>query len=111
MVNPIVEILEYIKEDGINPFRSWLTGLRDRTARARIRVRLNRVRLGNFGDSKPVGLGVYELRIPYGPGYRVYFGKSSATIIILLCGGDKSSQSEDIKTAKQYWTDYKQRTG
>jgi len=81
-----IELREYLTEDGDNPFHKWLNSLKDRFARARIRVRLNRVRLGNFGDCKPVGKGVNELRVDYGPGYRVYYGKSEMTIVILLCG-------------------------
>ena len=77
--NPI-ELLEYLTEDGRNPFREWLEGLKDRRARARIRVRLNRVRLGNLGDCKSVGGGVSELRIRYGPGYRVYLGRKGNTL-------------------------------
>ena len=83
--------------------------MKDRAARARIRVRLNRVRLGNFGDSKPVGVGVSELRVDYGPGYRIYFSRDGSTVVILLCGRIKNSQSKDIKLAKKYWIDYRRR--
>ncbi len=97
-----IELLEYLTEEGRNPFREWLEGLRDRQARAKIRVRLNRIRLGNFGDCKNVGRGVSELRIPYGPGYRVYFGRKSTTVVILLHGGHKKRQSKDIALAQEY---------
>lgn len=80
-------------------FSMWLDGLHDIRARARIQARIERLSLGNSGDVKPVGAGVSELRIDYGPGYRVYFKKVGRTIIILLVGGDKSSQTSDIKTA------------
>jgi len=100
---------EYVTPDGKNPFRKWLHALRDVRARAKIRVRLNRVRLGNFGDAKAVGGGVLELRIPYGPGYRVYFARVGSTVVLLLCGGDKSSQKRDIEKAKEYWLDYERR--
>jgi len=106
MSNVQIEIREYLTEDGQNPFRKWLDGLRDRQARARIRMRLNRISLGNFGDSKSVGNGVNELRLPYGPGYRIYFGQSGNTIVILLYGGSKKTQSKDIALAKEYWYDY-----
>ena len=102
MSEPVIELREYLSESGQNPFRSWLESLRDRQARAKIRVRLNRIRLGNFGDSKSVGNGVSELRIPHGPGYRVYFGRKDDTIVILLYGGDKKSQSRDIALAQEY---------
>ncbi len=105
-----IEILEYLTEDNRNPFRKWLEGLRDRQARAKVRVRLNRIRLGNFGDCKSVGGGVNELRIPYGPGYRVYFGRQGNTVVILLCGGDKKTQPKDIALAKTYWEAYRRRT-
>jgi len=101
---------EYVTSTGKNPFRKWLLNLRDIHARARIRVRLNRIRSGNFGDVKSVGDGISELRIPHGPGYRVYFAKEGNIIVLLLCGGDKSSQATDIKTAKEYWADYNKRT-
>ena len=103
------ELREYVTAAGKNPFHDWLTGLHDLTGRAMIRVRLNRLRLGNFGDSKSVGAGVHELRVDCGPGYRVYFGRAGKAIVILLVGGDKGSQARDISKAQQYWDDY-QRT-
>lgn len=103
------EIKEYLTEDGESPFRKWLKSLKDVNARARIRVRLNRIRIGNLGDCKSVGSGVYELRIDYGPGYRVYFGQDGDEIIILLYGGDKKRQQKDIQNAINYWQDYKRR--
>lgn len=83
------ELLEFVLETGRSPFRAWLLALKDIQARARIRVRLNRIRLGNMGDCKSIGNGVCELRLNFGPGYRVYFGHQGQTIVILLCGGDK----------------------
>ncbi|NEQ98953.1 MAG: type II toxin-antitoxin system RelE/ParE family toxin [Cyanothece sp. SIO2G6] len=82
-------------------FASWFKELRDRRAKARIQARIDRMSLGNLGDFKAVGDGVCEIRIHYGPGYRVYYKKQGDMIIILLCGGDKSSQVSDIKKAKQ----------
>lgn len=81
-------------------FDSWLEKLRDRKARARIQAQIDRIELGNFGDVQPVGEGISELRIFYGPGYRVYFTKHSSVIVVLLVGGDKSSQEKDIERAK-----------
>jgi len=80
-------------------FAKWIDGLQDIRARARILVRIERLRAGNPGDVKPVGEGISELRIDYGPGYRVYFKKIGQKVIILLAGGDKKTQSKDIKTA------------
>jgi len=82
-------------------FQRWFTGLRDRQARARIQYRIDRLSDGNPGDVKPVGGGVSELRIAYGPGYRVYFVQRGSTLVILLCGGDKSRQARDIAEASQ----------
>lgn len=81
-------------------FRDWLAELRDREARVRIQYRIDRLSQGNLGDVKPVGGGVGELRITYGPGYRLYFVQRGPLLIVLLCGGDKSSQSRDIATAR-----------
>ncbi len=104
------DVREYLKLDGSNPFQEWLSKLKDVQTRARIRVRLNRIRMGNFGDCRPVGEGVHEFRIPFGPGFRVYFGNDGPTVVILLCGGEKKSQPRDIETAKKYWQDYRRRT-
>ncbi|MDO5646336.1 type II toxin-antitoxin system RelE/ParE family toxin [Paracoccus sp. (in: a-proteobacteria)] len=88
-------------------FDRWLSGLRDRRAAVRIAARLDRVAMGNPGDVEPVGGGISELRINYGPGYRVYFMQRGPVVIILLCGGDKSSQSRDIKLAKELAEEWK----
>ena len=82
-------------------FRKWRTRLKDERARASIASRLDRLAFGHAGDAEPVGQGISELRIHHGPGYRVYFQKRGDTIIVLLCGGDKSTQAKDIKTAKR----------
>jgi putative addiction module killer protein len=82
-------------------FNHWLEALRDKSAKAIIAGRIQRISLGNFGDSKPVGDGVSELRIDFGPGYRVYFTKRGKAVVILLCGGDKATQKRDIAQAKR----------
>lgn len=103
------ELEYYISTTGKIPFKEWLQGLRDVSGRAKIRVRLDRVRLGNMGDNRTVGEGVRELKVDYGPGYRIYFAQEGARIILLLLGGEKSSQDKDIKAAKEYWNDHKRR--
>ena len=108
--DPAIKVLEYQTEDGHIPYREWLRSLRDRQARARVRVRVSRVSLGNLGDWGTVGGGVSELRIHYGPGYRAYFGRQGNTMVILLCGGDKRTQVQDIELAQAYWADYQRRT-
>ncbi len=102
------EIRRYIAPNGKVPFAEWLDSLRDRRVRLRIKLRLDRVEEGNLGDYRSVGEGVFELRIDYGPGYRVYFGQIGLSIVLLLCGGDKSTQEKDISKAKEYWADYEE---
>jgi putative addiction module killer protein len=104
-----MELVRYQREDGGEPFSEWLNGLRDKRAQARVRVRLLRVEADNFGDCEPVGDGVSELRIHEGPGYRVYFGRHGPTLVVLLCGGDKSTQAGDIERAKTLWAEWKRR--
>lgn len=101
------EVRVYARSDGSEPFTEWLRGLRDGATRNRIRQRIARIRLGNFGDVRSVGDGVQELRIHFGPGYRVYFGRVGDAVIILLCGGDKGSQDRDIERAQEYWRDHR----
>lgn len=103
------EIQNYLTADGRCPFSEWRDTLRDTRAKAKIRAKLNQVRLGNLGDYRSVGEGVCELRIDYGPGYRIYFGQIGTTVVLLLCGGDKSSQERDIDKAREYWQDYRSR--
>ena len=90
-------------------FSDWHDSLKDIKAKAKIDVCIARLRLGNLGDSKSLGDGVHEIRIDYGPGYRVYYGNDGKLLLILLCGGDKRKQNADIKAAKKYWQDYKNR--
>lgn len=107
LIMSVTKVIIYMTKSGKEPFTDWLDDL-DKPARAIIRTRLNRLELGNFGDSKTIKgyPGIRELRIDYGPGYRIYFGMKGLTIVILLTGGDKKSQTRDIEKAKRYWTDY-----
>jgi putative addiction module killer protein len=95
-----------VLRNGKAPFKEWLRSLRDRPTRARIQSRIDRLRLGSFGDCQGVGGGVLELRIHFGPGYRVYFGLYGAQVVLLLCGGDKSTQTRDIADAQRYWKEF-----
>ncbi|HTT99242.1 MAG TPA: type II toxin-antitoxin system RelE/ParE family toxin [Rhizomicrobium sp.] len=90
-------MIEVRQTDG---FRAWLRGLRDGKAAARIASRIRRLEQGNPGDTKSVGSGLFEIRIDYGPGYRVYYVRRGSTVILLLCGGDKRTQTQDIKRAR-----------
>jgi putative addiction module killer protein len=104
-----IELIRYQQEDGREPYSDWFRRLRDRLAKARIEARLRQIQSGNFGDCKPVGEGVTELRIDVGAGYRVYSGRHGMDWVILLCGGDKDSQTKDIARAKVLWADWKRR--
>jgi len=100
----------YVTPLGKVPFLEWLNGLKDSLTRLRIRRRLDRLELGNLGDCKSVGKGVLELRLTFGSGYRIYFAEYDEEIIILLCAGDKGSQTKDIKKAQEYWDELKERS-
>ena len=89
-------------------YAKWFAGLRDRVVRARIDIRIRRLSLGNAGDTKPVGEGVSELRVDHGPGYRIYFIQRGEVVIVLLAGGDKSTQDKDIRNAKDLANDLKE---
>ena len=98
----------YIARNGKKPFREWLDRLHE-NVQVQIRKRLVRLGMGDFGDSKHIESGMYELRIHFGPGYRVYVGSDGDLIVILLLGGDKSTQETDIKKALKHWYEYKER--
>jgi putative addiction module killer protein len=100
----------YIRENGDCPFKKWMFSLKDKALVARFKARLARVELGNFGDTKSVGNGVRELRFVFGTGYRKYSGLDGDKLVLLLAGGDKSTQEKDIKLAYRYWSDYLNRT-
>ena len=108
----VYQIRTYLTEDGRSPYDDWLDGL-DRKVRARVQTRISRMELGNLGDHKPLkgcDSKLYEARLFFGPGYRVYFGIEGKTVVILLCGGDKGTQARDVGTAKELWDDYRGRT-
>ena len=104
------EVRHYVTAAGRDVFREWLDALRDRHAQARVQARIDRLERGLLGDVEPCGEGVWELRIDWGPGYRVYYSRAGDRIILLLLGGDKRKQNADIKLAKEHWHDYQQRT-
>jgi len=104
------EVWHYLTASGRNVIDDWMTGLKDEDAEGRIATRIGRLKAGNFGDCRSVGDGVWELRIDYGPGYRLYYAIAGKLVVLLLCGGDKRTQLNDIKRAKDFWNDYKNRT-
>ena len=103
-------VRNYVTPEGREPYEEWVNSYRNRKTRAIIRERVNRLHLGNFGDYKRLTADLYELRIHYGPGYRVYFGMVDRVIVILLCGGSKKTQRRDIERAKEYWEELRRRT-
>jgi len=104
---PIAQ-LEYLDEDGRSPFGLWRAELHA-VARAKVTTALQRLAYGNTSQVKAVGAGVSELKIDFGPGYRVYFGRDGETLVVLLAGGSKKRQQRDIEEAQQRWTNYKRR--
>lgn len=104
---PLADVREYVTADGRNPYREWLETL-DVGPRARIQARVLRFSAGNLGDHRSVGGGVWEARVMFGPGYRIYFGKDGPRIVLLLLGGDKSTQTADITRARQSWKAYQE---
>ena len=102
-------ITHYLTRDGRDLFQTWLIGLRDHQAQARIATRIGRLAAGQFGDCKPLRHGVWELRLDHGPGYRIYYARSGQRQILLLAGGDKRRQDADIRRAVEYWQDWKAR--
>ncbi len=107
----MIEIRHYVTRAGRDVFDDWLSQLADARAQAKIASRINRLAAGNFGDCRPLRQGVSELRIAWGPGYRVYYAMLGRVCVLLLCGGDKRKQSSDIARALDYLKDYKERTG
>ena len=110
MAEPVQPKLVFVYADrnGNEPYVQWLESLKDEKTKERIRVRVRRLESGLYGDCQSVGDGVFELRLFFGAGYRIYFGEEDGNIVILLCGGDKGSQKRDIKTAKAYWKEHQE---
>ena len=103
------QIEYYQAADGHIPYLEWFDTLRDRKTQQRVDARLAHVRVGNLGSHRSVGEGVTELKLDFGPGYRLYIGQRGAELVLLLCGGDKSTQQKDIDTARSYWAEYRKR--
>jgi len=103
------EVRNYLTAEGHDPYAHWLMALNDRQARARVVVCVGRMASGNWGDVKSVGAGVWEARIDWGPGYRIYYAQAGQRLILLLLGGDKRTQQADIEQAQQYWADWQLR--
>ena len=105
-----MNIRRYLTRSGRDVFGEWLSGLRDDRTKAKIIARIDRLSVGNFGDCEALRGGLFELRINWGPGYRVYYAIVGKACVLLLCGGDKRKQSSDIKRALEYLKDYRERT-
>lgn len=106
----VIEIRHYVNRAGRDVFDDWLSELADARAQAKIATRIDRLAAGNFGDCKTLRQGVYELRIDWGPGYRIYYAMAGKVCVLLLCGGDKRKQSSDIGRAVEYLKDYIERS-
>ncbi|MEK7791349.1 MAG: type II toxin-antitoxin system RelE/ParE family toxin [Deltaproteobacteria bacterium] len=106
-MSELMTVVRYVLPNGKEPFTEWIRRLKDRTARARILVKIDRLAMGSVSNVKSLGEGVNELKLTIGHGYRVYFGYDGTSVIVLLAGGDKSTQSDDVKKAKEYWHEYK----
>src|SRR5216684_6247801 len=106
-----VELRRYQTASGRDVFGDWLSGLKDIRTKAKVLARIDRLALGNFGNCKSLGAGLFELRIDWGPGYRVYYAMIGKACVLLLCGGDKRKQAADIERALEYLRDYNERRG
>lgn len=105
-----MQIVHYVTASGVDVYQEWLDGIRDVRTRVRIARSVDRVRQGNFGDHKFERDGVWEIRLDFGPGYRIYYSKTGDTVVLLLAGGDKSTQDKDLRTAVANLQDYKRRS-
>lgn len=99
-------VLIFSDKNGYEPYTDWIDNLKDKQNQQRIKARVRRLEQGNFGDHRPVGDNVSELRFFFGSGFRVYYAEDGEKIVLLLCGGDKQSQEKDIESAKTYWKEY-----
>ena len=104
-----MQLHHYLTDDGIDVYQNWFNALRDRQAKVSIERRLGRIEANNFGQVRVVRSGVWEIKVDVGQGYRVYYAHAGQTIILLLCGGDKSSQDADCDRAVRYWENFQQR--
>ena len=106
----VIEVSHYVDRAGKDVFDAWFSRLADARAQAKIAIQIDRLAVGNFADSKSLGHGLHELRIDWGPGYRVYYAMVGSALVLLLCGGDKRKQASDIDRAFRYLRDYRERT-
>ncbi len=104
----VIKVLEYVAADGSSPYRKWFNSLKALAA-AKVAIAITRIEQGNLSNTKSVGAGLHEYRIDFGPGYRIYFGRDGDRLVILLGGGTKKRQQEDIRSAQALWVDYKRR--